>query len=80
MDRAQHPFHPGDLLLLCTDGLTEGRGPGGEFGERRIAELLAALPAGATPAEAVRALHAEAERFGLDWRRDDVTVLAATLD
>ncbi|GAA2087349.1 hypothetical protein GCM10009759_08700 [Kitasatospora saccharophila] len=74
------PFHPGDLLLLCTDGLTEGRGPGGEFGERRIAELLAALPAGATPAEAVRALHAEAERFGLDWRRDDVTVLAATLD
>ncbi|MEV7211903.1 PP2C family protein-serine/threonine phosphatase [Kitasatospora cineracea] len=74
------PFRPGDLLLLCTDGLTEGRGPDGEFGERRVAELLAGLPPGATPAEAVRALYAGAERFGLDWRRDDVTVLAADLN
>ncbi|BAJ26458.1 MULTISPECIES: PP2C family protein-serine/threonine phosphatase [Kitasatospora] len=72
-------FHPGDLLLLCTDGLTEGRGPAGEFGEPRVADLLAAHP-GAAPAGAVRALHAEAGRFGLDWGRDDVTVLAAALD
>ncbi|MFE1316297.1 PP2C family protein-serine/threonine phosphatase [Kitasatospora phosalacinea] len=72
------PFHPGDLLLLCTDGLTEGRGPGGEFGEQRVADLLAALPE-RTPDAAVRALHAEADRFGLDWRRDDVTALAATV-
>ncbi|GLW55527.1 PP2C family protein-serine/threonine phosphatase [Kitasatospora phosalacinea] len=72
------PFRPGDLLLLCTDGLTEGRGPGGEFGEQRVADLLAALP-GSAPDAAVRALHAEADRFGLDWRRDDVTALAATV-
>ncbi|MFD7732430.1 PP2C family protein-serine/threonine phosphatase [Kitasatospora phosalacinea] len=70
------PFRPGDLLLLCTDGLTEGRGPDGEFGEQRVADLLAALPE-STPDAAVRALHAEADRFGLDWRRDDVTALAA---
>ncbi|MFB7948000.1 PP2C family protein-serine/threonine phosphatase [Kitasatospora phosalacinea] len=72
------PFRPGDVLLLCTDGLTEGRGPGGEFGEQRVADLLAALPE-RTPDAAVRALHAEADRFGLDWRRDDVTALAATV-
>ncbi|MFE0464685.1 PP2C family protein-serine/threonine phosphatase [Kitasatospora sp. NPDC058965] len=72
-------LHPGDLLLLSTDGLTEGRGPDGEeFGDRRVTEVLAALPATPTPAAAVAALYTAADRFGIDWARDDVSLLAAT--
>ncbi|MFJ8017308.1 PP2C family protein-serine/threonine phosphatase [Streptomyces sp. NPDC096339] len=72
------PFRPGDLLVLCTDGLTEGRHPqtAAEFGEQRVATTLAAtLPA--EPVTAVAALYHAAEAFGVDWSRDDVTVLAA---
>ncbi|RKE22979.1 PP2C family protein-serine/threonine phosphatase [Streptomyces sp. TLI_171] len=72
------PFSPGDLLVLCTDGLTEGRGGLDDFGEHRVTEVLAAL-AGRTPAEAVHALLAAVDEFGIDWDRDDVSVLAATL-
>ncbi|MFG2825769.1 PP2C family protein-serine/threonine phosphatase [Kitasatospora sp. NPDC048365] len=70
-------FLPGDLLLLSTDGLTEGRGADGEeFGDRRVTEVLAAADA-PTPQAAVRALYEASERFGLDWSRDDVSLLAA---
>ncbi|MFF5425820.1 MULTISPECIES: PP2C family protein-serine/threonine phosphatase [unclassified Streptomyces] len=70
---------PGDLLVVSTDGLTEGRGGGGEeFGEERAARVLAGL-ADPTPSAAVAALYAAAERFAIDWTRDDVSLLAAVL-
>ncbi|MFE4663662.1 PP2C family protein-serine/threonine phosphatase [Streptomyces sp. NPDC056716] len=68
---------PGDLLVLSTDGLTEGRsGSGEQFGGDRVARVLADLSEPA-PQAAVTALYAAAERFPLDWARDDVSLLAA---
>ncbi|MFC8589058.1 PP2C family protein-serine/threonine phosphatase, partial [Streptomyces sp. NPDC057217] len=70
-------FGPGDLLVLSTDGLTEGRRHDGEeFGERRVCDVLAHLD-DPTPADAVAALYAAAERFDVDWGRDDISLLAA---
>jgi sigma-B regulation protein RsbU (phosphoserine phosphatase) len=38
---------PGDALVCFTDGVTEGRRAGGLFGERRLAEEIAAAADGA---------------------------------
>ncbi len=70
-------FGPGDLLVLSTDGLTEGRRHDGEeFGEQRASRVLAGLD-DPTPSAAVTALYASAERFPVDRGRDDISLLAA---
>lgn len=75
---AVHRIHlaPGDSLFLYTDGVTESRDPaGGEYGEERLAEVLAGSY-GASPAGmASRALQdVDTFRAGSD-RLDDVTVM-----
>jgi hypothetical protein len=69
------PLGPGDLVFACTDGLTEARREGRQFGDERLDALLAEH-ARVLDAEAlVRLLHREAEAWapGSD---DDVVVLA----
>lgn len=67
----------GDLLVLSTDGLTEGRDSSGEeFGDHRACAVLAGLT-DPTPLAAVTALYTAADRFAIDWERDDVSLLAA---
>src|SRR6267378_3495012 len=37
----EEKLHPGDLLVICTDGVTEAPNPRGEeYGEGRLAELI----------------------------------------
>ncbi len=73
-------FHPGDLLVMTTDGLTEARGDKGpRFGERQLEELMHGMSS-TEPLAVVRALYLAAERYGIDWQRDDVTVLAAAFE
>ncbi|MCF3133657.1 PP2C family protein-serine/threonine phosphatase [Streptomyces olivochromogenes] len=68
---------PGDLLVLSTDGLIEGRGNNGEeFGDHRVARILAGLN-DPTPSAAISALYTAAEQFAMNWARDDVSLLAA---
>jgi sigma-B regulation protein RsbU (phosphoserine phosphatase) len=65
---------PGDSLVLCTDGVTEAFGAGGEaFGVARLTEIVDREAPEAVPDKVVQ----EVERFShADYPLDDVTVLA----
>lgn len=70
-------FHPGDVLLLYTDGLTEAQSPEGEeFGVARVEGLLRSLHD--RPAQAIcSGLLAAVREFGGRRRMmDDVTLIA----
>jgi serine phosphatase RsbU (regulator of sigma subunit) len=76
-DTARTHLAPGDLLVLATDGLSEARNAQGEeFGTDRIEQALRAMTA-TDPQSAIAGLYGAADRHGIDWQRDDVTVLAA---
>ncbi len=69
-------LRPGELLVLCTDGLTETRSPSGEeFGRARLEGAARALQ-GLAPEEVAAGLAAAAGAFRGGVRRaDDLTVL-----
>ena len=69
-------FARGDLVVLCTDGLTEARNAAGhQLGDATVATVLREGPP--DPPAMVRALYLAVEEHGADWQRDDVTILAA---
>jgi sigma-B regulation protein RsbU (phosphoserine phosphatase) len=69
-------LEPGDTLFLYTDGLSEARGDGDEYGVDRIARLVR-QQATRTPAELVAACLDDLRTFaGSDSRLDDLTLLA----
>jgi len=70
-------LHPGDTLLLYTDGVTEALSPAGEeFGEERLLECLRRhreLP----PERLLDVIIDEVRRFSPHEQGDDITVIAA---
>lgn len=68
-------LHPGDRLLLFTDGITEAALEGGEeFGEERLIAGARAHAAKSTP-ELKLALLAEVKQFCASQFRDDATLI-----
>jgi PAS domain S-box-containing protein len=65
---------PGDALVCFTDGVTEGRGPDGMFGDRRLGEVLAAAAGMAAEAIAERVTQASLEFQG-GVTQDDLALL-----
>lgn len=68
-------LHPGDTLVLHTDGVSEARGAGGLFGHGRLRTVLAAT-AGEPAAEVTARLETEAVAFSGGLLSDDLAVLA----
>lgn len=64
---------PGDLLVLYTDGVTEGRRGEELYGDPRLREVVSA---GGSPAQVVDTLVADVVAFQNDIPRDDIAVLA----
>lgn len=66
---------PGDMLVLCTDGVLERRSRDGDFGAAGVARVVQEL-AGAAPQAILDRLFAEAFTYGMDrpWE-DDATVV-----
>jgi sigma-B regulation protein RsbU (phosphoserine phosphatase) len=72
---AEAPFDAGDLLFACTDGLTEARREGRQFGDERLVDLLTEHGCTLDPEALVQMLLREAEAWAprLD---DDMVILA----
>jgi len=66
---------PGDLLVACTDGITEAMDVGGdEFTRTRLAELVSNLRAGA-PEEIMDAVLAEVDKHSRGGKHEDDRIL-----
>jgi sigma-B regulation protein RsbU (phosphoserine phosphatase) len=72
---------PGDWLCALTDGVTEAMNAQAElYGAARLEQLLAALPAQASPSEINAAVLADVERFvGEAAASDDLTLFTLRL-
>lgn len=70
-------LYPGDLLVICTDGVTEAPNPlGEEYGEARLAELIRqnrSLPV----KELMAAIQESVEKFSGAIQADDITLIVA---
>jgi PAS domain S-box-containing protein len=69
-------LHPGDSLVLYTDGVTDEQVDGEEFGTARLIEVLTST-AGRAPDEIASAIEDAVLRFRLDEPADDLAVLVA---
>lgn len=70
---AEVVLHPGDAVVLYTDGVTEARNPGGLFGEERLLEVLGAASGGT--AEVIAGALDDAVRAHRSGRDDDLAIL-----
>jgi len=74
------PFGPGDVLVAFTDGLVESRNADGdELESSMVSQLIRGMdaPVRENPEELISQLMAQVRHRAADWRRDDVTIVAA---
>ena len=65
-------------MLLYTDGVTEARHNGDQFGQTRLAQIVKALE-GQAPSEVVAAITTEVHHFADTRLADDLCVVAARI-
>jgi sigma-B regulation protein RsbU (phosphoserine phosphatase) len=74
-ERGNVALGPGDLLVACTDGITEAMDSDGtEFSRQRLAELVTRLR-GETPEKIMRGVLAEVETHSRNGMYDDDRIL-----
>ena len=74
------PFDLGDVVVAFTDGLVESRNADGdELESSSVAQFIRGLdaPVRENPQELISRLLAQVRHRAADWRRDDVTIVAA---
>jgi serine phosphatase RsbU (regulator of sigma subunit) len=76
---AAHRLSPGTGVLLYTDGVTEARHNGEQFGQTRLAQSVQTLE-GRPPSEIVAAVTTEVQEFAAGELADDLCVVAARID
>ena len=69
---------PGTGVLLYTDGVTEARHNGEQFGQARLAQVVQGLK-GESPSEVVGAVTTEVQQFAETGLADDLCVVAARI-
>jgi serine phosphatase RsbU (regulator of sigma subunit) len=75
---AAHHLTPGTGVMLYTDGVTEARHNGEQFGQARLAQIVQAL-GGQAPSEIVAAVTTEVHQFADTGLADDLCVVAARI-
>jgi serine phosphatase RsbU (regulator of sigma subunit) len=75
---AAHHLTPGTGVLLYTDGVTEARHNGEQFGQTRLKQIVQTLE-GQTPSEVVAGVTTEAQQFAATGLADDLCVVAARI-
>ena len=73
-------FSPGDVVVAFTDGLVESRdADGDELESSAVSQFIRGMdaPVRENPEELITRLLAQVRHRAADWRRDDVTVVAA---
>jgi serine phosphatase RsbU (regulator of sigma subunit) len=75
---AAHHLTPGIGVLLYTDGVTEARHNGEQFGQTRLAQIVQALK-GESPSEVVAAVTTEVRQFAATGLDDDLCLVAARI-
>ena len=74
----EFPLHPGDLMLLYTDGVTEAGPRDAPFGHRGLSNLIATL-ADRAPEQIVDAVEQAVVGAQAGEPRDDIALLALTV-
>jgi serine phosphatase RsbU (regulator of sigma subunit) len=67
-------LHPGDLVVLYTDGVSEERDRGGGLSEKALAELLASC-AGLSPEEAAERIEQAVVAAQMNLPKDDIAIV-----
>jgi serine phosphatase RsbU (regulator of sigma subunit) len=75
IDEVELRLEPGDMLVICTDGIIEARAGRTLFGEDALIALIASADASAGAAMVAQQIEAAALQFSNGIATDDIAVV-----